>query len=259
MKRVLMLSLFSVAACAQNVQVYSELARLSETGDPVAPTGHLGEPREILSPALARNAFTSFQIAIQVPEGTKFQLFMGQNPQGALGVTLYRRAGGKLEPVGLPYFSDSTKVLWMDVWVDASAPVRRVKLEPQVYIDGDWITYPMEVRVSEPVVPSPPKPPYGVMEPFDVMHSFLCGDRRDRPLGGRVLPEATMRFRNAQQDVRLAAQGPPALRDALKALMGGCSSPDPADPEFYLRLRDVFFAAPKNAGPKKVQTSGSPR
>ena len=37
----------------------------------------------------------------------------------------------------------------MDLWVDANAPVRRVKIEPQVGIDGDWVTYPMEVRVME--------------------------------------------------------------------------------------------------------------
>ena len=55
----------------------------------------------------------------------------------------------------MPYSGESSQVLWMDLWLDANALVRRVKIEPQVGIDGDWVTYPMEVRVMEPVVPAP--------------------------------------------------------------------------------------------------------
>ena len=48
-----------------------------------------------------------------------------------------------------------------------------------------------------------------------------------------------MLFRNAQQDVVLAAAGSMPLRDEMKKAMGGCNAP-PADPEFYLRLRDYL-------------------
>jgi hypothetical protein len=241
MKCVLMLGLIAAAAGAQSVQVYSEFARIGDSGDAIAPES----PREILSPAIARNAFSSFQIAIQVPKGTKFQLFMGQNPEGALSVMLYRRAGEKLEHVDLPYFSDSTQVLWMDVWVDATAPVRRVKLEPQVYIDGDWVTYPMEVRVSEPVVPEGAREP-GSDSPLATLRASLCGTRRASPATGAAAGDvARMQFRNAQQDAALAAKSSAAVREELKKALGGCDAKPAADPEFYLRVRDIFFASPK--------------
>src|ERR1700731_5400507 len=83
----------------QSVQVYSEFAQLNDAGVVLAPEN----PREILSPAVARNAFSSFQIAIQVPRGTKFLVYMGQNPDDAAKVMLYRRRVEKLEPIELPY------------------------------------------------------------------------------------------------------------------------------------------------------------
>ena len=80
----------------QSVQVYSEFAQLNDAGEVVAPEN----PREILSPAVARNAFSSFQLAIQVPRGVKFLVYIGQNPDNAAKVTLYRRDGGKLDAGG---------------------------------------------------------------------------------------------------------------------------------------------------------------
>jgi len=222
--------------CAQNVQVYSEFAQLDDSGQVVAPEN----PREILSPAVARNAFSSFQLAIQVSPGTKFAVYIGQNPENAVKVTLYRRAASKLERVELPYLGEGPQVLWMDLWVDAHAPVRRVKLEPQVNIDGDWVTYPMELRVMEPVVPDHRRSENGVASSLEVMQAYLCGNKI-RPLGSRVTIGAELSFRNAQQDVALVSAGSTALREELKKAMGGCNAKPPADPEFYLRLRDYFF------------------
>jgi len=236
MKPAALLALTASALCAQTVRVYSEFAQINDAGEVLAPDN----PREILSPAVARNAFSSFQIAIQVPKGTKFLVYMGQNPDDAAKVTLYRRRAGNLEPIELPYSGESSQVLWMDLWVDANAPVRRVKIEPQVGIDGDWVTYPMEVRVMEPVVPDRSGPEEGVASAFEVMHVYLCGGKI-RPIAGRVPIGAEMVFRNAQQDVALAAAGSMPLRDEMKKAMGGCNAAPPADPEFYLRLRDYLF------------------
>ena len=248
MKWVLLLGIAAGCISAQSVQVYSEFAQLNDGGEVVAPEN----PREILSPAVARNAFSSFQLAIQVPHGVKFLLYIGQNPDNAAKVTLHRHSGGKLVPIVVPYEGESAQVLWMDVWVDANSPVRRVKIEPQVGIAGDWLTYPMEVRVMEAVAPDRPAPGRGIAEPSEVMRAFLCGgEPRPRP-GAPV--GAELRFRNAQQDVALVAAGSMALRDQMKRAIGGCDAQPPADPEFYLRVRDVFFTAPQ-----KVRRDDPPR
>ena len=235
MKWALLLGLAGGFLCGQSVQVYSEFAQLSDTGEVAAPEN----PREILSPAVARNAFSSFQVAIQVPRGVKFLVYIGQNPDNAAKVTLYRRAGGKLEPVVVPYEGESSQVLWMDLWVEGNAPVRRVKIEPQIGIGGDWLTYPMEVRVSEKVVVGTLPAGPAITDPFEAMRAFLCGGEA-RPLRG-IPAGADLRFRNARQDTALAAGSSEALRDELKKTLGGCSAPAPADPEFYLRLRDLLL------------------
>jgi hypothetical protein len=127
----------------------------------------------------------------------------------------------------------------MDVWVDGDAPVRRVKIEPQVGIGGEWLTYPMEVRVREPVV-GHSAASQGIAEPFEMMRAFLCGGEPHPTRGGAPIG-ADLRFRNARQDVTLAARSSAALRDELKKAMGGCEAPAPGDPEFYLRLRDLLL------------------
>ena len=233
MKWALLLGLAGGFLSGQSIQVYSEFAQLSDAGEVVAPEN----PREILSPAVARNAFSSFQLAIQVPRGVKFLVYIGQNPDNAAKVTLYRRDGGELKPVVVPYEGDSSEVLWMDLWVERNAAVRRVKIEPQIGIGGDWLIYPMEVRVSEPVVAATPHRGQAIADPFEVMRAFLCGGD-PRPLGGSIPIGAELRLRNARQDTALAAGSSQALREELKKTMGGCDAPAPADPEFYLRLRD---------------------
>lgn len=240
MKWALLLGFAGGFLSGQSVQVYSESAQFNDAGEVVAPEN----PREILSPAVARNAFSSFQLAIQVPRDVKFLVYIGQNPDNAAKVLLYRRAGEKLEPVVVPYEGVSSQVLWMDLWVEGNAPVRRVKIEPQIGIDGDWITYPMEVRVMGATVPDLSTPARGTAEPFDVMRAFLCGGE-PHPLRGGGLAGAEFRLRNARQDVALAGAGSAALREELKKAMGGCGAPTPADPEFYLRVRDLLLAPPQ--------------
>jgi hypothetical protein len=240
MKWALILGTLAAAASAQTVQVYSEFAGLSESGAVISPSEPRAEPREILSPAVPRNAFSTFQVAIEAPPGTKYSVFLGQNPPDAVKATLYRRNGDKLEPVGLPYEGVSSQVFWLDIWVDAAAPVRRVKVEPQVFINDDWVSYPMEVRVSDTVVPDHPASSAGIASPFEMANAFLCGGKA-RPIAGRIPVGAELQFRNSQQDLALLAQSSPAQREESRKAMGGCGT-TPADPELYLRLRDLFFS-----------------
>ena len=247
---MLLLGLMGRAAGAQSVDVYSEFARLSDAGEVLAPES----PREILSPAIARNAFTTFQIAIRVPKGTEYHIFIGQNPPDTVKVTLYRRKGLRLERVDLPYAGESSQVYTLDLWVDAAAPVRRIKIEPQVAIDGDWAVYPMEVRVTDAVAPARAAPEQGLASPFEVMQAFLCGAKL-RPIAGRVPIGAELQFRNAQQDVALASQSSTAQREELKRALGGCNASPPEAPEFYLGVRDLFFSPAW----QKMRGSGPPR
>src|SRR5258708_7345700 len=111
------------ALSAQSVRVYSEFARINASGEVTAPE----RPREILSPAIVRNGFTSFQVVVQVPKGMTYWLYVGQNPDDAVRVTMYRESGDRLEKMELPFQSSSTEILWMDLWTDRNAPVRRIK------------------------------------------------------------------------------------------------------------------------------------
>ena len=224
------------AAGAQPLRVVSEFAKIDEAGEVVAPE----TPREILSPAIARNAYSSYQVIVQVAQGTKWLLYIGQNPEDFVKVAAYRRSGDHLDPIRLPYDGEGTQVVWIDVWADATVAARRTKLEPQVRIDGEWVIYPMEVRIRENVVPANVLKEDGTAHPMEVMRGFLCGQK----VAASASPQLTVTrllFRNAQQDVGLAAAGSALDREELKKRMGGCNAKLPADPEAYLWVRDVFF------------------
>jgi hypothetical protein len=231
MKWALIMLLVATASLAQPLRVFSEFAEINAQGTVAAPES----PREILSPAIVRNGFTSFQVVIQVPKGAPFTLHVGQNPADAVNVALYRESGEHLERVELPYQSASTQVLWMDLWVDREAPVRRIKVEPQLFIDGDWVVYPMEARVVAATVPE--GDPNGA--PLTWMQQRFCGlivDVGPSRRGPALLTAARFRARNAQQDVLLASR---VADEDLNKLMGSCKIP--ADPEWYLRIRDYLW------------------
>jgi hypothetical protein len=229
---LILAALCTLPALAQPVRVFSEFAQIDANGNVVAPEF----PREILSPAIPRNGFTSYQVVIQIPEKTKFLMYVGQNPENAVKVAIYHRKGDQLEPVELPYESEGTQILWMDIWVDRNAPVRRVKVEPQVNIANlDWVIYPMEVRVREPQIPDTLAP--------TGMRTLLCGGIAPivKTQGAEPVTVEQMHLRNERQDAALAAQATAADRDELKKRLGGCSAKSSPDPETYLKARDLFF------------------
>jgi len=234
-KTVLFL-LLAAAAWPQPLRVYSEFARIDATGRVTAPQ----EPREILSPAIARNAFSSFQIVVDVPRGTPYQLYIAQNPENAVQVTLYRENGEKLERVEQPVSGNSTQVFWMDLWTARDAPVQRIKVEPQLHVNNDWVIYPMEARVMSATTGGDGKPLPGTMLPAEMMHRFLCSSGPIVEAGplqtGVSIPN--LRLRNAMQDRTLASDVP---KSALIELYGSCNAPLSTDPEWYLRIRDYLL------------------
>jgi hypothetical protein len=177
------------AVWSQPLRVYSEFAQIDATGRVTAPA----EPREILSPAIVRNAFSSFQIVVDVPRGTPYQLYIAQNPENSVDVTLFRENGDKLEKVAQPVSGNSAQVFWMDLWTARDAPVARIKVEPQLHVNNDWVIYPMEARVMNATAPDGRLP---------------SGLEMCRP-GNKVPPADlsvfSLRLRNVQQDEAIAS------------------------------------------------------
>jgi hypothetical protein len=226
------------AVWSQPLRVYSEFAQIDATGRVTAPA----EPREILSPAIARNAFSSFQVVVDVPQGTPYQLYVAQNPENAVEATLYREDGEKLERVEQPVSGNSTQIFWLDLWTARDAPVARIKVEPQLHVNNDWVTYPMEARVVSATAGNVERAIGGETPPAEVMRIFLCNLPVIDYGALRGVTIRAMRLRNAFEDLTLAKLAP---RAELQDIFGSCRKPIPSDPEWYLRIRDYLLRLPQ--------------
>lgn len=270
----LLLLLFGAAGAAsygQQIRVYTELQRIDPTGKVITADRGTARSREVLSPALMRNASASFHVVVEPERGKPYWLYIGLNPESVIDVTLYKevwekRANGewapdKLVKLELPYNGlvpekdipeQTVEVFLLDVHVPRGAPVQRMKIEPQMYIPERWITYPMEARIVPAQLPTTP-PNHGEIAPLDspadftyrsVFRGFLCGTpekkERSEPLSIRSLI-----LRNARQDASLAATAMSKsdvnwhLYESYEG--EGCNTPmaiRPTGPERTLRLRD---------------------
>jgi hypothetical protein len=228
-------SLTGVVA-GQSLRVYSEFQRIDPSGNVVkadrgSPDREIG-PREILSPALVRNGYTSFHIVVSPPRDREYYLFVVQNPEDALQLKLYKESYAKragawipetLTPVALNYRGrvpdsaveapDQThESFLLEIFVPAKFPVDRVRVEAQLNAGDRWIIYPMELRVIAPVVPGGVKASGAALgavdAPADVaaagpLQAFLCG----QAAGGGGSEPLTIRSairRGAEQDMALA-------------------------------------------------------
>jgi hypothetical protein len=248
--KVLFLLVVCVPGWAQPLSVYSDLARIDKSGAVTAPE----TPREILSPMVVRNGFTSFQVVVQAPASKHWQLHIGQNPENAVAVTMYRESGDALERVELPVESDGTQIFWMDLWTAKDAPVRRIKVEPELNIDDDWVIYPMEGRVMDAVVQveKPLEPMLPAVDALGLSQCFL--DNPGRLPSGPAYTLPAVRSRNGQQDAILVRTYP-AAQDDVKRLFKLCEGApsgdrgwygqlhdyEPGNPEAYLKIRDYLF------------------
>ena len=219
---LLVMLVAALAAYAQPLRVYSEFARIDAAGKVTAPAG----PREILSPAMVRNGYSSFQVVVDVPKGTPFQLYVAQNPENAVQVTLYRENGDQLEPVTQPASGDATQVYWMDLWTARDAPVARIKVEPQLHVNNDWVIYPMEGRVMTATVPDGKQ--------SEGLNMCMPSGK----MASDSMSTLKLRLRNSQQDAALAASAP---KEELQKLFLPCDASTLSDPEWYLRIRDYLL------------------
>jgi hypothetical protein len=242
------LFVLSASAWAQPLSVYSDLAHIDKSGAVTAPE----TPREILSPMVVRNGFTSFQVVVQAPAGKHWQLHMGQNPENAVVVTMYRESGDPLERVELPVEGDGTQIFWMDLWTAKDAPVRRIKVEPELNIDDDWVIYPMEGRVMDAVVEGE-KPLEPTLPARDSLRVSLCYTGPIiQPSSGPWYTLIALRDRNEWQDTILTRTY--GAGEDVKKRFNVCAGapPDdqrwyvprdyePGNPESYLKIRDYLF------------------
>src|ERR1035437_6160550 len=68
-----------LAVSAQTVTVYSELTRIDPLGNPVRADRGAYPPREILSPAIPRNATSSFHMVVEGQPGQAYTFQVVQN------------------------------------------------------------------------------------------------------------------------------------------------------------------------------------
>jgi len=267
--------LFAAAACAQSVEIYSEFHRLDPFGAVVASDKALAV-REILSPAVARNGFASFHIAVSVPPGESYLLYVVTNPVNACRVALYKEhfvatpAGFVPDPLveieRLPDFGvmpdpdekiegQNTRLYLLDLWIPPGAAVSRFRVEVQLKV-GVWTVAPLEVRVLEARVPGitlvpgvarPPVPPpveaAADASAMQVLADYFTGTQ---PLSfGRPATLREIIRRNAAQDMALAASLDPRAGGAdalMRRFLGLCLAPRILGAETYLRIRDFLYS-----------------
>jgi hypothetical protein len=286
------------AARGQSVRLYSEFQRIDPFGNILA-ADRAERPREILSPALARNAFASFQIAVGLPREQSYGLYIGQNPENSVQVTLYRQHWNKrgsqwypddLAPLVLsesgmvpaipPQVTDQKVVLlWMDLWVSPQMPVRRTRLEVQLNVGDHWMIYPLELRIQSPIVPAHDGP-FEPLAPIDapaaqtaatVLRGYLCGPGKEETEGPLTIRRLIRR--NARQDLALARQVEPLvgrsvlMSEILKAVGAAdlavwCQEPNGSGQlgsEWYLRARDTIYRTVRERGAGEPLTMAAPR
>lgn len=237
----------------------------------MAPDRGWGDPREILSPAVARNGFASFHVAVTVPRNESYFLYVMPNPVSACRVFLYKEHFVKTdagwipdrltEVQRLPDFGvmpdpddgvegQTTRVYLLDLWLPPNADVARFRLEVQLKM-GDWTVRPMEVRVNSLQVPVLPAGAYGALPgvewPADTaaMAPFadcLAGVALKMPGTPATVREAIRR--NAVQDMAL----PQPVGFAQRAMdffgLNSAFRRRPYGAEWWLRLRDWILARP---------------
>src|SRR4051794_9425037 len=81
--------LTATAGAAQTVEIYSEFQRPDPFGG-IVGVDRGWKPREILSPAVVRNGFASFHIAVTIPAKESYFLYVVPNPITACRVALYK-------------------------------------------------------------------------------------------------------------------------------------------------------------------------
>ena len=259
----------AAAGGAQTVEIYSEFQRPDPFGGIVA-VDRAWKPREILSPAVARNGFASFHVAITVPANESYFLYVVPNPITACRVALYKEHFVKTksgwipdrltELERLPDFGvmpdpedgiegQTTRVYLLDLWLPPNADVARFRVEVQLKV-ADWTIRPMEVRVQQARIPDLPVGPDHPLPDLELgadaaaagtLAQYWPGADLTMPPPG--LTTRGMLRRNAVQDVALARGDHSVATRVLELFRANLLfTPRVFGAEWWLRLRDYLFA-----------------
>ena len=271
--------LLAITASAQSLRVLSEFRRVDPWGK-IVSADREGRPREILSPLLARNAHATFRIVAEAPPGKIYYFYVVDSPEGIMKVTVHkemftRHAEGWIPDLLLeiqtPYIShvpdryhgipnQTAETFVVDVWVPRDAPPGRMKLDAQLSVDGRWVIYPMEIRISDVVLPdSKPRPARLPLPeaPADAaalgpIREYLCGVPEQRG-DGRLTVRHLIR-RTAFEDMALARslEAERGKEEVARGILRGLEMDrtkfcaldritSPLGPEWYLRGRDFLY------------------
>lgn len=257
--------------CAEEIQlrVYSEFQRVDPFGQVVA-VDRAARPRELLSPAVARNGYFTYHVAVTAPAKSMYFLAVQMYPPKALRWKLYEEKfafDGKqwipdaLQEMSSPYFGvvpdpeqaipgQTTCVYLLDVFVPPETPPSQVRLEVLVKFDT-WRMWPMEVRVPGAAIPELLAAPLTALlppltDPADSAANLVLRSYRDgrvEPQGSGVRSIRTVIWRNAVQDAALARSlearmGGESLRQKLETLPATAKG---AGAERYLKVRDYLI------------------
>lgn len=152
----------------------SEFQRLGPDGQ-VVDIDRGRSPREILSPLVLRNSWTTFLVACQVPPNRHYYVYLAQNPENTFQPRFYKaefvQVGGSWIPDSLleveyspfsGFFPEPNSqarrqkvtVFVVDLFTPESVEPGRYRFELQLTTGEGWVIYPMEVRVSSVIVPA---------------------------------------------------------------------------------------------------------
>jgi len=258
-----------------NVQIYTEFQRIDPFGNSV-PADKSSHPREVLSPGVPRNAHVSFHIAVTVPPGENYFLFVVPNPLNACGVEMYREhfkpLGGAWVPdelikiERLPEFGvmpdpeqripgQNTRAYLLDLWIPQDGPPPGFRLEVQMKI-GYFIVRPMEVRILPARVPAlhpffarlplPPAEASADAPAVQVLNEYVAGRLGSFLSGTPLYAEHAVSLRdivrrNAVQDMVLAGTAVDGRLDAKALAARWKNRSRDAGAEQYLQIRDFIF------------------
>ncbi|MGJ5819243.1 hypothetical protein [Paludibaculum fermentans] len=267
---VVLLAAESITLSGQRLLVYSEFQRVRPDGEVVA-ADRVEHRREIISPAVIRNAYTTLRVVVEAPPGAPYHLYVGQNPDDTVQCTLYQeqytRAGSEWVPdkvrmMQLPHSAvlgtdQKVQTYLLDVWTPESTPPARFRLEVQLNVGDRWIIYPMEVRVMKELGPGHTRPaehlPQVEQRVDEAVKPPACEYLLATPavgLNGPMERISTFLSRNVRQDMQLAqSRAKPEVQELLLRLSGFqaietlCKGgqPAPAGAEWWLRVRDNFY------------------